>query len=114
MVKANSVHKIIKVQANYLNFQSLAPNYFTLLNGKSNFKAIYQMKDLEMVSDHISQGLFSLFQSLGGMVPYIKGAPTELVDKVIKKMQMLHGVASSTDQQKKSKERPLLIVLDRN
>lgn len=132
MVKANSIHKVCKVGFSHLNYQTLTPNLFTILpsvfnsvqvGGKANFKAVFSGKDnlIEQSVDNIAHGLFSVFQSIG-TVPYLKlqNGTNDISEKVGRKLQSIYqnfyneSDDSFSTSKASSKDRPLLIVVDRN
>ncbi|CDW72057.1 sec1 family protein [Stylonychia lemnae] len=117
MVKANTAHKICQVQYNYLGYQALSQNCFTLPNGRDNFKGIYTGKDslFEEAINHSASGLLSLFKSIG-KIPIVRVINGEISDKVYKRLNLIYQQAESDDKTKtgNKQDRPLLIILDRN
>eukprot|EP00347_Sterkiella_histriomuscorum_P002792 403366783 len=119
MVKANSAHKICRLSFSHLAYQAISQSLYTFPNGKDNFKAIFTGREnlYENAINHIGQGLYSLFQSLG-KAPYVKVINGEISEKVFKRIQQTyqqnHEDSSPSRSSQQQLDRPLLIVLDRN
>ena len=82
MLKTNQAHKVLRVSQEYLGaFQVISPDFFVLPGGEANFKTLSYKPGEEVNSarviiskavDHIANGLFCLFQSLGVPPPILR------------------------------------------
>ena len=115
MVRNNGAHKILKVQGTNISFQALAPDLFSLINGKTNFKSVYLSKDLDSIAEQTASGIFSLMNLISAAPPIMKIFPSEVTGKVASALTKLYQKSVSNKKTASSqKEKPLLIVLDRN
>ena len=80
LVKVNVTHKVLRVTHEYLGgYQVISPDFFVLPGGESNFSTLSYTKDdvgarvvISKAVDHIANGLFCFFQSLGVAPPLLR------------------------------------------
>ena len=81
LVKVNQSHKVLRVTQEYLGgYQVISPDFFVLPGGENNFSTLSYTKDdagggrvvISKAVDHIANGLFCFFQSLGVAPPVIR------------------------------------------
>lgn len=118
---------VSKVYDQYLNFESLERNLFTL-SMPNMFHALNsnQTTDVEIdgILDRVASSLFSVFLTMGGQPPLIcasSKSAAEMVGRKLEKRMRSHMtniqssiLGESTLGETSSLQRPLLVVLDRN
>ena len=80
LVKVNVTHKVLRVTQEFLGgYQVVSPDFFVLPGGESNFSTLSYTKDdvgarvvISKAVDHIANGLFCFFQSLGVSPPILR------------------------------------------
>lgn len=128
VVECDTSNIIAKVYDQYLNFECLERNLFTLLQPNC-FQKLNDPKSsdsqIEGLLEQVSAGLFSVMLTMGGQVPIIcasKGTAAEMVGSKLEKKLKNHLLNTRSTNLGESNfgesavglQRPLVLILDRN
>lgn len=128
VVESDTSNIIAKVYDQYLNFECLEKNLFTLFQ-PGCFQKLNNPKssdsEIEGILEQVTAGLFSVMLTMGGQVPVIcasKGTAAEMIGSKLEKKLKNHLLNTRSTNLGESNfgelavglQRPLFLILDRN